>query len=212
MVDAKPGPDNRPPFSGSRPGKAQTWIEVAIILLAEAGPNAAETLWPAGTEIERIYSSVRLVKKVEDRIANSKVEGQAWRGFVLVLRVAGKPGLAQIVDGKRARRRRLDPAIRFHRRRGKRFHLARVVFSGEMKLRGNAVIVDHGYGIFSGYNHLQEISVELGRVKMLIKDVVELGSGSIVEIEKASGEPVDVRVTTREASKSFWREFIVESS
>lgn len=42
-----------------------------------------------------------------------------------------------------------------------------------------------------------ELSVELGRVKMLIKDVVELGSGSIVEIEKAAGEPVDVLVNGR---------------
>jgi flagellar motor switch protein FliN/FliY len=39
-----------------------------------------------------------------------------------------------------------------------------------------------------------EISVELGRVKMIVKDVLELGAGSIVEIEKAAGEPVDVLV------------------
>ncbi|HRF59330.1 MAG TPA: flagellar motor switch protein FliN [Fimbriimonadaceae bacterium] len=42
-----------------------------------------------------------------------------------------------------------------------------------------------------------EISVELGRVKMLVRDVVELGSGSIVEIDKAAGEPVDVLVNGR---------------
>lgn len=42
-----------------------------------------------------------------------------------------------------------------------------------------------------------EISVELGRVKMLVKDIVELGTGSIVEIEKAAGEPVDVMVNGR---------------
>lgn len=42
-----------------------------------------------------------------------------------------------------------------------------------------------------------EISVELGRVKMVVKDVVELGSGSIVEIDKAAGEPVDVMVNGR---------------
>lgn len=42
-----------------------------------------------------------------------------------------------------------------------------------------------------------EISVELGRVKMLVKDVVDLGSGSIVEIDKAAGEPVDVLVNGR---------------
>lgn len=42
-----------------------------------------------------------------------------------------------------------------------------------------------------------EVSVELGRVKMVVRDVVELGSGSIVEIDKAAGEPVDVMVNNR---------------
>lgn len=42
-----------------------------------------------------------------------------------------------------------------------------------------------------------EISVELGRVKMLVRDVLELGSGSIVEIDKSAGEPVDVMVNGR---------------
>lgn len=42
-----------------------------------------------------------------------------------------------------------------------------------------------------------EISVELGRVKMLVRDIVELTTGSIVEIEKAAGEPVDVMVNGR---------------
>lgn len=42
-----------------------------------------------------------------------------------------------------------------------------------------------------------EISVELGRVKMLVKDVVDLSTGSIVEIDKAAGEPVDVMVNGR---------------
>lgn len=42
-----------------------------------------------------------------------------------------------------------------------------------------------------------EISVELGRVKMQVRDVVELGAGSIVEIDKTAGEPVDVMVNGR---------------
>ncbi len=42
-----------------------------------------------------------------------------------------------------------------------------------------------------------EISVELGRVKMLVKDVIDLGTGSIIEIDKAAGEPVDVLVNGR---------------
>lgn len=46
-----------------------------------------------------------------------------------------------------------------------------------------------------------EISVELGRMKMLVRDVIELGTGSIVEIDKAAGEPVDVMVNGRLVAK-----------
>ncbi|MBN8691477.1 MAG: flagellar motor switch protein FliN [Armatimonadetes bacterium] len=46
-----------------------------------------------------------------------------------------------------------------------------------------------------------EISVELGRVKMQVREVVDLGAGSIVEIDKAAGEPVDVLVNGRLVAK-----------
>lgn len=46
-----------------------------------------------------------------------------------------------------------------------------------------------------------EISVELGRVKMLVKEVLELGTGSIIEIDKAAGEPVDVMVNGRPVAR-----------
>ncbi len=39
-----------------------------------------------------------------------------------------------------------------------------------------------------------EVSVELGRINMLVQDIVDLTSGSIIELEKAAGEPVDVLV------------------
>lgn len=42
-----------------------------------------------------------------------------------------------------------------------------------------------------------DITVELGRLRMVVRDVVELGAGSIVEIDKAAGEPVDVLVNGR---------------
>lgn len=42
-----------------------------------------------------------------------------------------------------------------------------------------------------------QVTVELGRVKMLVREVVELATGSIVEIDKAAGEPVDVMVNGR---------------
>jgi flagellar motor switch protein FliN/FliY len=37
-----------------------------------------------------------------------------------------------------------------------------------------------------------EIAVELGRTRMLIKDILDLTSGSIIELEKIAGEPVDL--------------------
>lgn len=46
-----------------------------------------------------------------------------------------------------------------------------------------------------------DISVELGRVKMLVKDVIELGSGSIIEIDKSAGEAIDVLVNGRLVAK-----------
>lgn len=42
-----------------------------------------------------------------------------------------------------------------------------------------------------------DISVELGRTRLIVKEVVELGVGSIVEIDKAAGEPVDILVNGR---------------
>lgn len=38
------------------------------------------------------------------------------------------------------------------------------------------------------------ISIELGRTSMLIRDIVRLAPGSIVELDKLSGEPVDLLV------------------
>lgn len=38
------------------------------------------------------------------------------------------------------------------------------------------------------------ITVELGRRKMRISEVLQLGRGAVVELEKMAGEPLDVRV------------------
>lgn len=39
-----------------------------------------------------------------------------------------------------------------------------------------------------------QVSVELGRSKMLVKDVLNVGMGSVIELDKLSGEPVDVMI------------------
>ncbi len=61
--------------------------------------------------------------------------------------------------------------------------------------QGNAYGGASGSGL-SGFDRVQdiplELTVELGRTRLLIKDILELGSGSIVELEKVAGEPVDL--------------------
>lgn len=42
-----------------------------------------------------------------------------------------------------------------------------------------------------------EVTVELGRTRMLIKDLLQLGQGSVVELEKIAGEPMEVLVNNK---------------
>jgi flagellar motor switch protein FliN/FliY len=46
-----------------------------------------------------------------------------------------------------------------------------------------------------------QVSVELGRTKMLIKDILILSPGSIIELEKLAGEPVDILANGRLIAK-----------
>ncbi|MEK6675115.1 MAG: flagellar motor switch protein FliN [Planctomycetota bacterium] len=41
------------------------------------------------------------------------------------------------------------------------------------------------------------VKIELGRTRMLVEDVLRLGEGSVVELDKAAGDPVDVYVNDR---------------
>lgn len=41
------------------------------------------------------------------------------------------------------------------------------------------------------------LSVEIGRTKMQVEEVLNLGSGAIVELDKLNGEPVDILVNNR---------------
>lgn len=42
-----------------------------------------------------------------------------------------------------------------------------------------------------------DVMVELGRTEMLVEDVLRLTSGSVVELDKLAGDPVDVYVNQR---------------
>lgn len=52
--------------------------------------------------------------------------------------------------------------------------------------------VSRDASLFSGIP--VEVSVELGRTKISLKDVYELGEGSIVELDRLVGEPLDLTV------------------
>jgi len=45
------------------------------------------------------------------------------------------------------------------------------------------------------------ITVELGRTRMAIRDVLHLAPGSILELDKLAGEPVDIRVNDRSIAR-----------
>lgn len=58
----------------------------------------------------------------------------------------------------------------------------RVVFAGPLEIRGNATVIDHGWGIYSGYWHQSEIFVQVG-------DIVEEGQiiGRVGNTGRSSG-------------------------
>jgi len=41
------------------------------------------------------------------------------------------------------------------------------------------------------------VKIELGRSRMLVEDVLKLGEGSVVELDKLAGDPVDIFVNER---------------
>jgi flagellar motor switch protein FliN len=42
-----------------------------------------------------------------------------------------------------------------------------------------------------------ELSVELGRTRMSIQELLSLGPGSVIELDKVAGEPLDILVNDR---------------
>lgn len=67
----------------------------------------------------------------------------------------------------------------------------------------HAASMDEGQGTVgpSGIELLSDVElhvkIELGRTQMLVEDVLRLSEGSIVELDKLAGDPVDVYVNDR---------------
>lgn len=45
------------------------------------------------------------------------------------------------------------------------------------------------------------VKIELGRTKMLLEDVLRLGEGTVVELDKLAGDPVDIYVNERPVAR-----------
>jgi len=62
-----------------------------------------------------------------------------------------------------------------------------------------------GAGAVEGIGLLEDVQlqvrIELGRTRMLVEDVLRLGSGAVVELDKAAGDPVDIYVNGRRIAR-----------
>jgi flagellar motor switch protein FliN/FliY len=62
-----------------------------------------------------------------------------------------------------------------------------------------------GGGAVSGIGLLGDVSlqvrIELGRTRMLVEDVLKLNADSVVELDKAAGDPVDIYVNGRRIAR-----------
>lgn len=60
---------------------------------------------------------------------------------------------------------------------------------------------DHAAGRGSGIDLIKDVplhvSVELGRASLTVREILSLGAGSVVELDRLAGEPVDVLVNDR---------------
>jgi flagellar motor switch protein FliN/FliY len=46
-----------------------------------------------------------------------------------------------------------------------------------------------------------QVTVEVGRTKMTIQDLLRLGQGSVVELEKLAGEPLDIYINGKQVAR-----------
>jgi len=74
-------------------------------------------------------------------------------------------------------------------------------FSQMQELAGQASFDADGDDAMGAIELLNDVElnvmIELGRTEMLVEDVLRLGAGSVVELDKLAGDPVDVYVNNR---------------
>jgi len=62
---------------------------------------------------------------------------------------------------------------------------------------GTATMAGSPAGIDSLLDMTLPVTIEFGRTTMTIQDVLDLGPGSVVQLERMVGEPVDIYVSDR---------------
>lgn len=65
--------------------------------------------------------------------------------------------------------------------------------------KGTAVDADAGMQLLSDVN--LNVKVELGRTRMLIEDILRLNTDSVIELDKAAGDPVDIYINGRHIAR-----------
>lgn len=63
--------------------------------------------------------------------------------------------------------------------------------------KGNASSPNQKYDLNLILDIHLDLSVELGRVKMLVNDLLQLGQGSIIELNKSVGEPLEIYINNK---------------
>ena len=56
----------------------------------------------------------------------------------------------------------------------------RIVFTGALQVRGNAIVIDHGAGVFTAYHHLSSIGVSEGQAVAVGQPIGAIGSTGLV--------------------------------
>jgi flagellar motor switch protein FliN len=46
-----------------------------------------------------------------------------------------------------------------------------------------------------------QVTVEVGRARMTIQDLLQLGQGSVMELEKLAGEPLDIYINGKQVAR-----------
>jgi flagellar motor switch protein FliN/FliY len=61
----------------------------------------------------------------------------------------------------------------------------------------SAINIDTGRGLEFLYDVPLQISVEVGRSRILLRDLLKMGEGYVIELDKLAGEPLDLYVNSR---------------